>query len=46
MTEAKKDHVGGWHRKMGAMDRMRGLAKYTDDLELPGGRSLRAEARP
>ncbi len=36
MTEPKKDHVGGWHRKMGAMDRMRGLAKYTDDLELPG----------
>jgi len=32
----KKDHVGGWHRKVGAMDRMRGLAKYTDDLELPG----------
>jgi len=34
--ETKKDHVGGWHRKVGAMDRMRGLAKYTDDLELPG----------
>ena len=29
-------HVGGWHRKVGAMDRMRGLAKYTDDLALPG----------
>jgi len=28
-------HVGGWHRKVGAMDRMRGLAKYTDDLVLP-----------
>ncbi len=33
---APRDHVGGWHRKLGAMDRMRGLAKYTDDLELPG----------
>lgn len=29
-------HVGGWHRKVGAMDRMRGVAKFTDDLTLPG----------
>ncbi|MBX3270482.1 MAG: molybdopterin-dependent oxidoreductase [Sandaracinaceae bacterium] len=36
MSAPKKDHVGGWHKKLGAMDRMRGLAKYTDDLELPG----------
>ena len=33
---SEPEHVGGWHRKVGAMDRMRGVAKYTDDLSLPG----------
>ena len=33
MSEAR---VGGRHRKVGAMDRLRGLAQFTDDLALPG----------
>ncbi|MCZ7680038.1 MAG: hypothetical protein M5U28_15240 [Sandaracinaceae bacterium] len=28
--------VGGRHRKVGAMDRIRGVAAFTDDLALPG----------
>ncbi len=28
--------VGKAHRKVGAMDRMQGIARYTDDLKLPG----------
>ncbi|TPV94322.1 MAG: aldehyde oxidase [Myxococcales bacterium FL481] len=28
--------IGAVHRKVDAMDRMRGLARYTDDLKLPG----------
>ncbi|MGE0791960.1 MAG: xanthine dehydrogenase family protein molybdopterin-binding subunit [Sandaracinaceae bacterium] len=27
--------VGGVHRKIGAMEKMRGLARYTDDIKLP-----------
>jgi 4-hydroxybenzoyl-CoA reductase alpha subunit len=38
-TEARE--VGGWqigksHRKVDAVDRMRGIMRYTDDLKLPG----------
>ncbi len=28
--------LGGTHRKVDAMERMRGIARYTDDLKLPG----------
>ncbi len=36
--EAKDDHwqLGKNHRKVDAVDRMRGLMRYTDDLKLPG----------
>jgi len=35
MTEPEKWQIGGQHRKLGAMERMRGIARYTDDLSLP-----------
>ena len=37
--------VGRIHRKVDAMERMRGVARYTDDLKLPGmlhGKILRS----
>ena len=37
-AEARSDHwqIGKRHRKVDAVDRMRGVARYTDDLKLPG----------
>jgi 4-hydroxybenzoyl-CoA reductase alpha subunit len=37
-SEARSDHwqIGKAHRKVDAVDRMRGIARYTDDLKLPG----------
>ena len=29
------DQIGGVHRKVDAMERMRGITRYTDDLKLP-----------
>ena len=34
MSETRQ--IGGRHRKVGAMDRLRGIAQYTDDLAPPG----------
>ena len=47
---AEAEEVRGWqigkpHRKVDAVDRMRGIARYTDDLKLPGmlhGKILRS----
>ena len=36
MSEAGGRAIGGRHRKVGAMERLRGTAQYTDDLVLPG----------
>src|SRR5690606_23926643 len=35
---AAREHwqLGGTHRKVDAMERMRGINRYTDDLKLPG----------
>jgi 4-hydroxybenzoyl-CoA reductase alpha subunit len=35
-TSSREAVIGGVHRKIDAMDRMRGLLRYTDDLKLPG----------
>jgi len=35
VTSSDKWQLGGRHRKLGAMERMRGVARYTDDLRLP-----------
>ena len=32
----EKWQIGGEHRKVDAMERMRGVTRYTDDLKLPG----------
>ncbi len=34
--EPRRWQVGKVHRKVDAMDRMRGITRYTDDLKLPG----------
>jgi len=46
-SEAAEDHwqIGRAHRKVDAVERMRGVARYTDDLKLPGmlhGKILRS----
>jgi 4-hydroxybenzoyl-CoA reductase alpha subunit len=33
---ARRIQIGKAHRKLDAVDRMRGVARYTDDLKLPG----------
>src|SRR5688572_29367525 len=35
-AEAQRWQVGKVHRKVDAVDRMRGISRYTDDLKLPG----------
>lgn len=35
-TDTPEWQIGKVHRKVDAMDRMRGLTRYTDDLKLPG----------